>query len=166
MLMRPHLIKQHNGFTLLEVLVTAIILAIGLLGLASLQVFGLKNNHSAYMRSQATLLSYDIADRVRANPVGFRDGDYNNPSATEHSECVSTAGCSTADMAEHDMFEWARVLSTQLPSGSGVICRDNSPDDGDPTNPGCTNGNTYAIKIWWDDDRSGTLQRFTTSFQP
>ena len=165
--MSLQMIRQQSGFTLLEVLVTAIILAIGLLGLAGLQVFGLKNNQSAYMRSQATLLAYDIADRMRANPVGFRDGAYNNPTATEESNCVSTTGCSSAEMAEHDMFEWTSTLSDQLPGGVGIACIDSTPDDGIPGTPDCDNtGNTYAIKVWWDDDRSGNLKRFSTSFQP
>jgi len=161
------MIKLQSGFTLLEILITAVILSIGLLGLAGMQVFGLRNNHSAYMRSQATLLAYDMADRMRANPVGFRDDSYNNPTATEHSGCVSTTGCSAAEMAEHDMFEWSNTLSNQLPSGSGVVCLDSTPDDGTSASPACSNtGNVYAIKIWWNDDRSNNLQRFVTSFQP
>lgn len=165
--MSLQMIKPQNGFTLLEVLVTAIILSIGLLGLASLQVFGLRNNQSAYMRSQATLLAYDMSDRIRANMAGFNNGDYNDPTATEHSNCISTTGCSTADMAEHDMFEWSNTLSSELPSGGGVVCLDSTPDDGIPSSPACDDtSNTYVIKVWWSDDRSSTLQLFVTSFQP
>jgi len=59
--------KKHKGFTLIEVLVSMIVLAIGLLGLAGLQMSSLRNNLSAYHRSQATQLAYDMADRMRTN---------------------------------------------------------------------------------------------------
>ena len=59
--------KTHSGFTLIEVLISMLILAVGLLGLAGLQATGLRNNLSAYNRSQATQLAYDMADRMRAN---------------------------------------------------------------------------------------------------
>ena len=59
--------NKNTGFTLIEVLIAMIILAVGLLGLAGLQATSLRNNQSAYNRSVATQLAYDIADRMRAN---------------------------------------------------------------------------------------------------
>ncbi len=61
---------RGNGFTLVEALVALLAPSIGLLGVAGLQLSGLRNNLSAAWRSQATYLSYDIIDRMRAN----RDG--------------------------------------------------------------------------------------------
>ncbi len=58
---------RQSGFSLLEVLIAIVITSIGLLGLAAMQATGLRNNHSAYHRSQATVLAYDIADRMRSN---------------------------------------------------------------------------------------------------
>jgi len=60
-------LSNSKGFTLIEALIAVVILAIGLLGIAGLQATNLKNNQSAYNRSQATLLAYDMADRIRAN---------------------------------------------------------------------------------------------------
>lgn len=160
---------SRNGFTLIEVLVAVVVLAIGLLGLASLQVFGLRNNHSAYMRSQATLLAYDMADRMRANPVGLNNGKYNKPAATAHPPCLTTTGCSPTEMAEQDMREWTNTLTGQLPRGTGIVCIDSTPDDGTATATAAScdgSGNVYVIKVWWDDDRSGTFQRFVMSFEP
>lgn len=56
---------KQTGSSLLEVLVAVVILAFGLLGLAGLQLNSVKSSHSAYLRSQATLLAYDMADRMR-----------------------------------------------------------------------------------------------------
>ena len=166
-----------NGFTLLEVLVAMVVLSVGLLSLAGLQVVGLRTGHSSYLRTQATIQSYDIIDRMRANEGGVEY--YNKPTqtgsaGTEDTDCETVTGCSTASMAAHDLFRWNQAIDDVLPGGVGVVCVDSTPEDGDPTNPACDNvggGNsataTYAIKIWWIDDKAaGTQQLFATSFRP
>jgi type IV pilus assembly protein PilV len=160
---------SSRGFTLIEVLIAMVILAVGLLGIAALQAVGLRTNHSALLRSQATLFAYDMADRMRANTQGFAAGNYNNPAATPVSSCETTAGCTPAQMATHDMSVWSTALSQTLPAGAGIVCRDSTPDDGaSSTSPACSgSGPTYAIKIWWQDDQNnpGTLQRFIVTYQ-
>jgi type IV pilus assembly protein PilV len=162
----------QRGFTLLEVLVAVLILAIGLLGMAALQVAGLRNNHSAYLRSQATQLAYDMADRIRANPQGVTNGNYNNPTAAQTAACLTTSGCDSAQMAGHDAYEWNADLTSQLPGGAGRVCIDGTPDDGTSAAPACDGaGSVYAIKVWWNDDYDRTnnqvvVRRFVMSFQP
>ena len=56
-----------SGFTLIEVLVALLIVALGMLGNAMLQLQGMKNSNDAYLRSQIGLFAYEIADKVRAN---------------------------------------------------------------------------------------------------
>ncbi|MCP5419137.1 MAG: type IV pilus modification protein PilV [Gammaproteobacteria bacterium] len=169
----------QRGFTLLEVLVALIILAIGLLGLASLQAVGLRSNHSAQMRTQATLLSYDIVDRIRANLKGAKDGYYNNNggNAADNGCIAAGANCDPQAMAEQDLFEWNAAIANVLPSGAGIVCVDSTPDDDDATLladtcDGVINANEsvataqYVVRIQWVDDQSGTLQRFATTFRP
>ena len=155
--------QQNRGFTLIEVLVTVLILSIGLLGLAGLQLTGLRSNQSALLRSQATFLAYDITDRMRANRAGVTAGGYNNitnPTAT--GGCTTTAGCSSSEMAQTDLAAWNSSLATHLPQGQGTVCIDSTPND-----TACDNsGNLYAVKISWTDDRSGNPKTFVTSFQP
>lgn len=165
------------GFTLLEVLVAVVVLSIGLLGLASLQVNGLRFSHSAYLRSQATALAYELADRMRANTPGL--ASYNTPTTAPLLALVpacrtfSTNGCTPAQMAQNDVAEWQRALANDpanglnglLPNGRGVVCRDttNPPataDDGTPAAPACDGGPTWVIKIWWDDNRTGDPTQF------
>jgi type IV pilus assembly protein PilV len=160
------MINKASGFTLIEVLVAVVILAIGLLGLAGLQTATLRNNQSAYTRSQATQLAYDIADRIRANPLG----NYNNQAATNN-DCVANT-CTPTQMAGYDLAQWNSHLAS-LPSGTGIVCLDNTPLDGTSGTPACDGtGTTFAVKIWWADDigdinQDGvTTQRFVMSFQP
>src|SRR5690554_2545300 len=60
---------NQNGFSLIEVLVTVLILATSLLAVATLQTRSLEYNHSAYLRSQANIIAYDILDRMRLDPA-------------------------------------------------------------------------------------------------
>lgn len=174
-----------NGFTLLEVLISVLILSVGLLGIAGLQVTSLKNNHSSYQRTQATLLGYDVVDRMRANMNAVALSNYiakgaytvtpsgttNTVSApTATASCGTTSGCSIAAMASTDVNQWRVLLADKLPGGVGVVCLDSTPDDGSSAAVhACDDsGNAYAIKIWWNDDKdaAGSLKRFTVRYLP
>lgn len=178
------IMKNHcrqAAFTLLEVLITLIILSIGLLGLAGLQTMSLRNNHSAYLRSQATSQIYDIVDRMRANTdqvnnsYVFTESKYTfDEIGQQTNDCDKKAGCSAAQMAEHDLFNWKQAIRGALPQGIGIICRDSSMEDGayalasDEVTTSCTNLSTdpLVIKIWWVDDRTGdtpVATRFSTT---
>lgn len=138
--------KNSQGFTLLEVLITLVILAVGLLGLAGLQATGLKQNHSAYMRSQATQLAYDIADRMRANMTAVDSYLTTDPSsASAQPNCMTTTGCTPAQMAENDLYEWNLALTDALPP-SPLHSATISFDTG-----------VYTISITWDDNRDGVI---------
>ncbi len=157
---------KKNGFTLLEVLIAMVVLAIGLLGLAGIQAIGLRNNQSAYHRSQATQLAYDMADRMRVNRVALTNGEYNNGAATAN-DCEANS-CTPAQMAGYDIAQWNTALADQLPGGVGVACIDSTSEDGTSAAPACDgNGTTYAVKVWWDDNRSGASdQRFVMTLRP
>jgi type IV pilus assembly protein PilV len=163
--------KAAAGFTLLEVLVAVVVLSIGLLGLASLQVSGLRFNHSAYLRTQATLLAEELADRMRANRPGFNANNYDNPAAAFNAACRTIAGCAPAQMAQNDIAEWQQALATLLPNGQGVVCLDAVPIEAasTPAAPSCDGGNTYAIKIWWTDrddpNDPNALMRFVVTLR-
>lgn len=145
-----------RGMTLLEVLVALSILAIGLLGMMSLQVSSLQGNQVAYYRTQAVFLGNDIAEKIHANPLAAKEGDYN----TGNSTLVSTADCSAGNCtygmrAVHDLVQWNLDLADRLPGGRGIFCADTSPGDGTWSDPDCdTNpqpGSPLAIKIFWNE---------------
>lgn len=169
MLMNRFKSPISSGFTMVEFLVSVVILSIGLIGLAGLQLTSLRDNSRAYMRSQASVLASDLADRVRANP----EVDYTTVTATENTSCLTTTGCTADQMAQQDLFEWNNHLPTELEGGVGVICMDSTPNDGtSAASAACDNsGVNFVIKLWWQDeqpDSSGTLaaaQRYTMSFR-
>jgi len=73
---------RQRGFTLVEVLVTIIIMSIGLLGIAGLQLASMRSNHSAYLRTQATLAAYDLIDRMRVDPAAFNGNHFTSDAAS------------------------------------------------------------------------------------
>lgn len=110
---------RARGFTLIEILVALLILSIGLLGLAALQMSGLQANQSAYMRSQAIFLAYDMFDRIRANPD--QAAKYASPS-TSTANCVGVSNTCTEDvLAAWDRASWQAELAERLPGGEGSV---------------------------------------------
>jgi type IV pilus assembly protein PilV len=143
--MRTSLTHNH-GFTLLEVLIAVVVLSIGLLGIAGLQAVGQQSNHSAYLRSQATVLAYDMIDRMRANQAAVANGDYDSIDTTANNYAdpgCAGAGCSSSQMAQYDMYDWQQELSTQLPTGNGKVV-------------GAGSGSIFTVTVMWDDDRNGS----------
>jgi type IV pilus assembly protein PilV len=120
---------RQNGVTLLEVLVSLVILCFGMLGLAGLQMSALKYNSVASTRSGATLLASELSDRMRSNMAGVKASNYarNMDYATAIGSpvtapaCGSTTDCSAAQLAQLDLANWLARIGTALPSGTGAI---------------------------------------------
>ncbi len=127
-------LKGNQGFTFIEVMIAMLVLSIGLLGLAGLQLTGLRYNQSGYLRAQANILAYDIIDRMRANPTEASAGTYANISGSSTSnpydgDCMSSDdGCTAVQLVDGDAFEWIQNITAQLPSGTGQIVRDGGID--------------------------------------
>jgi len=150
--------SRQTGFSLFEVLITMVVSVIGLMGLAALQAAGIRSNQSAYHSSQAAILAYDIADKMRANTSSINNylSSYMAPdAASAQAGCNTTGGCSSAELAENDLFDWNSDLVSTLPSAAGTIALD---------------GVIYTISVNWDDNRDGVVDaddaNFQVSFEP
>lgn len=138
--MQYSLIKT-KGFTLIEVLVAMVILAVGLLGLASMQVLALKDNKDAYLLSQANFLAYEMNDRIRANAAYWQNtaipqtvidtAQADTPSSHPYcnimdppDDAVSVPGCTAAEQAEYDVYRWWQDVQRMLPNATISIIRD------------------------------------------
>lgn len=160
--------RKQRGSTLIEVLIALLVLSFGMMGMAGVQSVSLRGNQAAYFRTQATSLSMDIIERMRANLTGVGAGAYNNVAGSATASCFTTAGCTNTQMADQDINDWLAQVTALLPGGTAVVCLDSGGDDGTAAAFACDNtGATYAIKIWWDDNRDGTAnERYVTTFQP
>jgi type IV pilus assembly protein PilV len=138
--------KAARGFTLIEVLVSLVILSIGMLGMARLVLMSAHSNDSAYLRSQATALAYEMLDNMRANlsaatTTGYDVAMATNPAAP--TSCVGAA-CSNSAQAAWDVYSWKQHLNASnglgggLPGGNGSVVTAGNPV-------------TATITVQWDD---------------
>ncbi len=121
---------RSAGFSLVEVLVAVVVTAIGVMGAAALQLSAIKFNQTADMRSQATVLAYDIADRMRANRESALSGDYEL--------ALSDAAPSGSAVHQIDLRDWLSALASRMPAGDGSIDRDQR---------------SFTITVQWDESR-------------
>lgn len=166
--MRNNSVYHQSGSSLIEVLISMLVLAMGILGISAMQIGSLKNNQNSYMRTQAVFHSLDIVERMLSNQAGVEAGNYNDPTPVFTAACQTAAGCTAAQMAANDVAVWEASIASGLPSGSATVCLDSTSDDGTAAAPACDSlGSIYAVKIWWDDNRDGTAdQRYVMTFQP
>jgi type IV pilus assembly protein PilV len=151
--------NKNAGFTLVEVLIAMLVLAIGLLGLAALQINSLRNNQSAYNRTQATLLAYEMADRMRTNKFA-KNAYVSTSSPVIQYACNSRSNSCTAHlMAKYDLVLWyAHIISALGALATGSVGFDPATE-------------IFTITINWpenrDDDADGVSDStsFTSSFK-
>ncbi len=137
--LRPHSApRRGRGFTLIEILVTVLILSIGLLGIAGLQAATSRYKINSWVRGSTALLFSDLADRVRANPTAA--GNPFNEATTASSYTLQTpwdtqagaaptapamsclsASCTPTQRAAYDMALWQQNVRRQMPSGSAWV---------------------------------------------
>ena len=135
-----HLLQR--GFTLVEALIALLVLSIGLLGVAGMQLASLQSNYGAFQRSQATFLAQDIADRMRANRTAALASAYDFAYGT-------AAPGAPANTAEIDIAMWKTRLAATLPPGASGLPADD-PDGEIVTVPAT---GIVTIRIRWDDSR-------------
>lgn len=113
---RPGSRRKLAGFSLVEVLVTMVILAFGLLGIAGLMVGGISNASASEALSKAHQLAADMADRIRANPAAALSAT--SEYITAYDDAAPT---NPSTIAQADKKAWLDALAVQLPQGDGKI---------------------------------------------
>ncbi|HUD96643.1 MAG TPA: type IV pilus modification protein PilV [Woeseiaceae bacterium] len=106
--------RQFRGFSLIEVLIALIIMSVGMLGIAGLYVHGMQAGRTSTFRHHAVMLAGDVADRIRANPLGRADYE----GAGANNNCVGGGiNCTAAEMAANDVDLWLQQAAATLPDG-------------------------------------------------
>jgi len=114
--------KHAEGFTLLEVMLTVVLLAIGFLIAAKMQVHSLRSSQSSQMQANALLISSEIMDKMRNNPAGVENGHYDNKSTSADTVTPCEAsGCTPAQLAAQDLFELSAHFVDVRGMGTGYI---------------------------------------------
>jgi len=146
--------RRQTGFTLIEALVTMIVIALGLLGNAALIVNAAKLNKGGSFRTQAVAMSQDIAERMEANPAGALAGAYaatGSAQSTASADCT-TSRCTADSFAAYDLANWQATLANALPGASWTISQ---------TSAAGANPSVYNIQVSWTERRASATYSTT-----
>jgi type IV pilus assembly protein PilV len=111
---------HSRGFTLVESLVSMVVISVGMLGIAALYVEGLRAGRSSIYQSIAIDLASDMADRIRANPTA--GVAYAGPGPGVNRNCVAAGiNCTPVQLAEDDTWWWHQSVPTLLPAGQANV---------------------------------------------
>ena len=137
---------RHAGSSLLEVLVTMVILSIGLLGYAGIQVSSMRSTETGRMRSEVIALASDISDCLKTNQQQAIAGAYDGSLSEKTSppDCDSNA-CTSQQMRDQDLSGWYNRLST-LADGKGKITKTAITIDG-------VASTLMTISLCWNEGR-------------
>lgn len=130
--------SSQQGLTMVESLVALVVISIGLLGIAGLQLTSMKQNSSALQHSKAVWASYNMADRIRSNGIRFADYAGIDTDTPYSQDCMSSA-CSDTQMVVADAAEWTDKVR-ELPGGRGLVSGDAS---------------RLTVTVMWDDEGTG-----------
>ncbi|MHC8385418.1 type IV pilus modification protein PilV [Pseudomonas sp. LB3P14] len=129
--------RAQEGMTLIEVLVALLILGVGLLGAAAIQLNALKYTDSARMTSQASFIAYDMMDRIRAN------------SAEDYTITPPTSG-NLSVARDQDLYDFTtNIVNFGGATATGSVTLDKR---------------VYTITITWDDSRAANVANSRRSF--
>ena len=137
----------QRGFSMIEVLVTMLIISLALLGTAGLQGYSMRLNQGGQFRSQAVFLVADLAERMEANKPGVAAGTYNLPlanAANALSTACLDAACVQGNLAAFDLSQWQNAVAASLPQSSWRVVN----AAGNPA--------VVTITINWVDRRTNT----------
>lgn len=130
---------MKNGFSLIEVLVSIVILALGVIGTAGMQVAMLRSAQQSAFHAFAMQIASEMADTMLADHGHARQAAGVDPylgidyrSATDHEpegpgkSCYGNA-CNALELAEFEIYDWKKRIKAALPSGRVMVCRDSNP---------------------------------------
>lgn len=158
-------LAPEQGFSLVEVLISIVVLSFGLLGMVGLQAASIKANHEARLQSVGTTFAKELAELMRGNVIEASKPTATNPylvdlsgtamapATTSYCLTVGNSCATTAALANAELTDWLARVSRELPGARVRVCYDSAPFDGSG-NPqwGCTDsspGGTIVIKIGW-----------------
>lgn len=151
--------RTIRGMTLIEVMIALVILSVGLLGLAGLQIHGLRGTSSSNSRVQAVFIISDMAERMHANPVAINTKLSYKAVALKAKACPSkptncdTTSCSSAQLATFDKFDICQSMAAHLPSGAvmTITC-----DAGALCTPSPV-PSTHTLTLTWNDMHDASI---------
>lgn len=135
--LKPATRLRERGFSMIEVLVTLLVISLALLGTVGLQAYSMRLNQGGQLRTQAVILVADMAERMEANQLGVVGGAY-LLAADDTQNCIANA-CNATSLAAFDLAQWQAAAANALPQATTLIERSSAA----PL--------IYTIRVGWVD---------------
>ncbi len=145
------ILRQQQGFTMIEVMVAIVIFGVGLISIAGLAMTNLQNASHSQNESQATIIATQLADGMRSNLQAYENGLFASSLESGEKTCFGDTQCTYDETAQYDATIWLQNTARALPGGVAIVCMDSTPDDGSPDNPACDGLGLNTIKLFWVD---------------
>lgn len=167
---------KSRGFTMLEIMVALLVLALGIICGTSMQLAALRTRHQSALLTQSLHLANSLAERMRANSVTPPLPDAANPYLTFDYDALAEpspappsplcyaldAHCDRSQLALFDLYDIKQQVRTSLPAGRALVCRDAGLWQGGRLRWRCTGGAgaPLVVKVGWRGKRpDGTPAR-------
>ena len=155
---------ESSGFSLLEVLVAVTVFSLGLAGFAALLLTSIIGSTQARQEGIAAVAAASLSEQIRLNPIAIHR--YLDPPSNISRICSGQNQCTPEQQADYDFRLWQLELADSIQNARGLICRDETPQDGVEGNSHCDGIGPLVIKIFWSgqgNDNSGesNQHRFT-----
>lgn len=128
--MAPCRRRTQRGVGMIEVLIALVVVSLGVLAISRMQTATVQANQGALLRTQASLLAYDMVDRLRADRVAALAGEYDH--------ALGAAAPGDASLPASEVTDWLSDLQAYLPAADGAIVR---------------RGDVIEVSVRWDDSR-------------
>lgn len=136
-----------SGFSLIEVLVAGTVFSLGLAGIASLMLTSVIGSGEAHREGIASMAAASLAEQITLNPVALQR--YLEPAEYVSRICNADTLCTPVQQADYDLKLWQLELADSIHSASGLVCRDETPNDGNTEDSLCDGTGPLTIKIFW-----------------
>ena len=133
----------------MEVLIASAIFSLGLAGFAALLLSSIIGSTQARREGIAAMAAASLSEQIRMNPAAL--ARYVNPPENISIICIGGAQCTPEQQADYDFRLWQLELADSIKNARGLVCRDETPQDGVEGNSHCDGTGPPVIKIFWMD---------------
>lgn len=161
-------LQKGNGFTLIEILVSLLIISVGLLSFALLQAESLRATHTSMQRTKAISFATDMLERIRANTKAIEQYDDANAApanlnCSDAQAAVNAVDCTPVQLANFDVWDWERnlVFDDATDQRGGIV-----GGVGSITVTGANAPYTVSINITWNDRKDANSYTLDTIVSP
>ena len=157
-----------SGFSLIEVLIASTVFSLGLAGFTALLLSSIMGSAEARREGIASMAAANLSEQIRLNPLAL--ARYLNPPKNISRICTTDNSCTPEQQADYDFRLWQLELADSIRNARGLVCRDETPEDGIEGNSQCNGAGPLVIKIFWKgrnpgnqgmDNNKSTSHRFS-----